>query len=116
MGDQGDRYVVRRIVAADRGVGLVVAEDDEYQIVVAVLLHVRHEGGQRVLDGTSVPVAHAVGVALDGFHGIIAPGFTPTRDAVQVGSISRVGAATPLSVTPPTRTTCPDASAAMPAF
>src|SRR5690348_10887305 len=53
-GDDRDRDVHAGVVPGDEGGGLVVAEDDKYQIVIAVVLHVRHEGGQRVLDGTSV--------------------------------------------------------------
>jgi hypothetical protein len=69
-----DQDVSAGAVPGDEGGGLVVAEKDEHQVVVAVGLHVRHEGRQRVLDGTAVAVAHAVGVALDDLYGIVRSG------------------------------------------
>jgi hypothetical protein len=68
VGDDRDRHVVADAAPGDDRRGLVVAEEDEYEVVVAVGLHVGDEGVQRVLDGTSVRGAYPVRVAPHGLR------------------------------------------------
>src|SRR5262245_43473713 len=53
-GHDGDRHVPAGVLAGDHRSGLVVAEEHQHRVVVAVLLQVGDERAQRVLDGAAV--------------------------------------------------------------
>ncbi|GGV04253.1 hypothetical protein GCM10010260_46600 [Streptomyces filipinensis] len=55
VGDEGDRHVLARAVRGDGRYGLVVAQEDQHGVVVAVAPHEPDEAVQRVLDGAAVP-------------------------------------------------------------
>ena len=59
-GDDRDRHVVTQVgvEAGDDRRGLMVSQDDEHEIVVAVALHEGDQGVQGVLDGLAVRCAH----------------------------------------------------------
>ena len=65
-------------LAGDERRGLVVAQDDEHEVVVAVAPHEREERAQRVLDRVPVGGAGPLGVAEErGLRGLL------RRDAVE---------------------------------
>ena len=85
LGDDRDRHVVAGALAADDRRGLVVAEHDQHEVVVAVALHEREERAQRVLDRVPVGGAGPLGVAEQrGRRGLL------RRDAVEDRAVADV--------------------------
>src|SRR2546430_2272813 len=62
-GDDRDRYVPAGALTGDDRGGLVVAEEDQDEVVVPVGLHVGDERVDRVLDGLEIRGADAAAVA-----------------------------------------------------
>src|SRR5262249_50876850 len=65
-GDDRDRDVPAGARTGDERGRLMVAEEYQYEIVVAVFFHIRDEGGQRVLDGLPVGGAEPAGATQHG--------------------------------------------------
>ncbi len=61
--DDRDRHVVAGALARDDRRRLMVAQEDDHELVVAVALHERDDRAQRVLDRMAVGGASALGVA-----------------------------------------------------
>src|SRR3954449_7528294 len=85
VGDDRDRYVVPGALAADERRGLMVAQEDDYELVVAVALHEREDRAHRVLDRTAVGGAGSFGVAEErGVRGLL------RRDAAEDRAVADV--------------------------
>ena len=85
VGDDRDRHVVRRALAADERRGLMVAQQDDHGLVVDVVLHERDDRAHRVLDRVAVGGAGALGVAEErGLRGLL------LRDAVEDRAVADV--------------------------
>ena len=77
VGDDRDRHVVGGALAGDDR-GLMVAQEDDHELVVAVVLHVGDDRAHRVLDRMAVGGAGPIGVAEErGPRGLL------RRDAVE---------------------------------
>ena len=64
----------------------MIAEEDEHQFVVAVVLHVREQAAQRICDGGSVVGPHSLGISgQDGFWLVLC-----RRHPVEDGAVTYV--------------------------
>src|SRR5215212_2440816 len=72
VGDDRDRHVVPGALAADERRGLVVAQEDDDELVVAVALNEREDRAHRVLDRAAVGGAGSLGVSEErGLRGLL---------------------------------------------
>ena len=92
VGDDRDRHVVTRALPADDRPRLMVAEDDEHEIVVAVVLHEREQGVHGVLDRPPVRRTYPFGVAPElGLGHLVHRNAVEDRAVADVAPVDRAG-------------------------